>query len=326
MKRNPRNIYLFVISVVAILMAFGIFALSMQIEDSKLQTAADRLRMLLRSELEKEKSFLLSLTIALSQNSELANSMAREDEDRAYEILNSVANTLQSYTEIPKLYIQLITKDLNVFIRSWDYDYSGFFLGEFRADLLEAGNWSNPKVSIESGRILSFKSLFALKNSGELVGYLEVVHLFDQMVSLMREYKMQMIVLMDQKQLEVASLMQQNPVVSKYVIANKEYNHALVEKLAKYDLEKIIEAKQMAIGDDFLVIEPMFNGSGDQLGVFLIATSTKRAKEIFAQEKISFYLDFSQTEMEKIVETMEGDKSAYISTPKSAKPVEGRIK
>lgn len=324
MQNRFKQIYLSVTLVLIAALLAGIFGLNLKIEEDKASRLGDQMRVLLRGELEKEKSAALSLAIALAQNENLSKTLIDDDEDRAFEILNETIESLQTYAKMPKMYAQIITTDLRVFARSWDSDYNGFHMGEFRRDLHEARGWSEPKVSIETGRMLSFKALTPLKYKNEFVGYLEVVHLFDRLALAMRRYHIDLMVLMDRKLLDVAALMLDNPAFCDHIIAHRNFNHQLFARLRQEDLGPLFENRQQVSGGHYITLEPMYDGRGEKLGYFLLAADESEAKRWMEQEHLSFFLGFSQRDMERIVETQSVPSDRPL--PKEGKPIQGAIR
>lgn len=303
-SQNKRIYFLLIFFSLAALGVF-VYQLNVRVTESRQEQIGDRLRLFLWDQVEKEKTVSLSLALALAENRELAESLKEDDEDKAFGILNATIDSLQTYIGA-NLYAQIITRDLKVFTRSWDNDYYGFELGEFRKDLKEAREWSEPKASIETGRLLSFKALTPLKLDGTFLGYLEVIDLFDHLVENFRENGMELLILMDYDFLEVAVLMVNNPMLGDAIIAHGNYNRELVRNLSGVDMAELARKRQAFFADRFLVYEPMLDGRGIQLGHFVIAVEKGKVAAWEKSDDINFFLNFSQREMEKVVSSWEG--------------------
>lgn len=268
---NFRFFYLlFFIFSVVIAIVF-IYISTKEIGKIEILAASDRVVHYLRATLEGEKNSALSLAVAIASNQGLVSALEDRNEDAGFEILSPLVaniNTLGS----DKLLAQIIADDLTVFTRSWDNSFTGMPLDLYREDLrkIVETKQQKAKVSIEVGRMLSLIATAPIRKNRKVIGYLEIIVLFDGLVRKFREIGAELIVLMDQKMLDKAVLMKQNPTVDEFVITNNNYNEKLLSRLSK-EKWRTLKSERVIKDEKYVyLLEPIFNGEDMGVGYFLI--------------------------------------------------------
>ena len=253
------------------------------------------------------------MAILLSQNEALKEALLDLDEDKGYKILSQSLTILQKYIKIPGIKAQVIAKDLTIFARSWDRDFVGMPLEGFRKDL-SGFKINKPKVSIETGRLLSIKATAPIKQGYKTIGYMEIISLFGPLTKELRKSGIEMLVLMDQKYLNVATLMRENPVIQGFVVSNRYYSAPLLHHIKRLDLTKLGRLGYLYDGNYLYIYYPMYNSAGEYLGFFLLALDNETIDTFKqSQERLSFFMTFDSKEFSDIINLWEHPEGSFRS-------------
>jgi len=308
-----KRVLIFSLFGIAILGAVVFFLLSLNIKKESYQHIADTARSYFDKRLTEQKSNALTLAILLAQNEALKRALLDLDEERGHQILSSSLDVLKRYTFNKDVRAQVIAKDLTIFARSWDKEYSGMPIEGFRKDLSNF-KITKPKVSIETGRLLTIKATAPLKTGYKIIGYVEIISFFESLAKELREEGIEMVALMRDRFLNVATLMRENPQLQGFVVSNTNYNDFVLRRLKKVDLAKLERDGLLYDGRYLYVAVPMRNSAGEDLGMFVLALDEK-SREIFEkfQEKVSFFLSFNKSEFATIIDLWEHPQGNFRS-------------
>jgi hypothetical protein len=310
-KKTIFSLFIVIISVLLI----AIVRFDNEVKYQNMTNISDKLTLALHSQLEREKEDALRFALVLSQNSAIVDALSDDDEDRGYEVLSEIMNTLKKYTNT-SIRSQIITTDFLIFARSWDNMYAGMPLEDSREDLEYFKSNKKPRVSIEVGRRLGIKATVPVYKGREILGYVEVLQFFDASTAFFRELGIDLYVLMDYDFYGVAVLMQSNPTVGEYIVANRAYNNIHLKTLERVDFKTLARERVLQREDKYLFFDPMFNADGKQLGAFVMVMPQTDIRNFGAKdEDISVFINFSRQSLYDIVkkEQMEDQlyKSAY---------------
>ena len=120
-----------------LLVVFGAFVrVSLKLNTVRAEEAGDNLLIYFRHLIDREKANALFLSVALSDNKSLKDALIEGDEETGYRILIETLDKLKTYTFIKDVRTQIITRNLDIFARSWENEsFAGMPLEGFRADL-----------------------------------------------------------------------------------------------------------------------------------------------------------------------------------------------
>jgi hypothetical protein len=309
-----RKWYFILFALIVVILLVVIERLEREVTWQSIDTVSDELSIALRNQLEKEKANALRFALVLSQNEALIEAMADDDEDKGYLILSDVMHKVEQYTHA-LVRSQIITKDYTIFARSWDNMYAGMPLDEYRPDLRYFLNHKEPRSAIEVGRRLGFKATVPIFKEGKSLGFVEVLQFFEPISSFFKSAGIDMYVLMEERFVNIAILMQENPYVGPYVVANRHYNAAYLADLNAIDFKKLQQQRVQRKGGHYFFFEPMFNGEGEKIGAFVFALSQQRLKTLAGREKdISFLINFSQRDLYAIVKKDQFESGLFQSS------------
>ncbi len=278
----------------------------------RLITLGDHVIENFRTGLDYEMVNLLSLSMALSEDGELKNALIFDDESKGYHILSNLSKRFKKYTHLKSLRIQVLTPDFFIFARSWNEGFEGMPIWWFRDDLETFTQNSKPKVGMETGRLLTFKATIPIRSGLKIIGYLEVIKFIDEFAIKLRKRGIELFALMDEKYLEKAELMRDFPRIEKYVISNQNFNQQLLGKIKEIDWKTFLN-KPYSYEDTILYLnEPMYNGEGKQIGLYLLAISDDALKKFEKEnERVSFFTQFSDDDVKQVVNAWENPYGSF---------------
>jgi len=281
----------------------------------RLMSIGDRVMKNFRSGLDYEMVDLLSFSMALSEDGDLKNALSSDDESKGHQILNNISERFKKYTHLKSLRIQVLTPEFYIFSRSWSEGFEGMPIWWFRDDLEKLNKQNEPKVGMETGRLLTFKATVPIRSGYKLLGYLEVIKLIDEFAIKLRKKGIELFALMDDKYLEQASLMRDFPQVHGYVISNQNYNQQYLDKIEMLDWDNL-EANSYEYEDDTLYLyDPMINGEGKKIGLYLLAIPDDvLGKYENKDQQVSFFTQFSDEDIEKVVEAWDNPYGSFRSS------------
>lgn len=288
--------------LILILLSSSLFFFN-RTQDDRVAALSDKIIDEFRSALSGEMAQLLSFSLALSENGDLKEALKNENEQEGYDILRSITERFKKHTHMKSLRLQVLTPDFFIFARSWNEGFEGMPIWWFREDLETLKNNKQPKVGMETGRMLTFKSTIPIRSQSTVLGYLEVIRLIDEFSVKLRSKGIELFALMDEVYLEQASLMRHFPTLFGKVIANQNYNISLKRHIEQIDTRRLFE-KQFSMEENRLFLwEPMYNGEGDKIGGYLLVLSEESMRnfETDSQNLLRFR-QFSQEDIKRALE------------------------
>jgi len=293
-KPLTKKVVFFLFLLIISLLIFTINRFDREVKHQNLINISDKLSQALHAQLQREEEDALRFALVLSQNEAIAEALITDDEDRGYKILSDIMSQLREHTNT-LLRSQIITPEYLIFARSWDNTYSGMPLEDSRKDLEYFKTHREPRVSIEVGRRLGIKATVPIFKEKKLLGFVEVLQFFDASTTFFREFGIDLYILMDYDFYNIAVLMQHNPTVGSYIIANRAYNNLHINTLERLDFKKLQYEKVLERDDKFLFYEPMHNARGKLIGIFvMVMPKTNLDNFGMTDEDISVFINFSR--------------------------------
>ncbi len=296
------KISLWITFFVLIILFASIFFFLKQSKEDRLESLGDHIVSNFRAGLAYEMADLLSFSLALSEDGELKNTLISDNEVKGYSILSNITQRFKKYTHLKSLRVQVLTPDFFIFARSWNQGFEGMPIWWFRDDLRIFKDNKQPKVGMETGRLLTFKATIPIRSGDTLLGYLEVIKFIDEFASKLRKKGIELFALMDERHLEQAELMRDFPLIHNYVIANQNYNEQVKGKIEKIDWKTLLVKSYLHYKKVLYLLEPMYNGEGNKIGVYLLTVSDSALKKYEKEnQSISFFTQFSDEDIENVV-------------------------
>ena len=286
-----------------------------EVTSQTLGRLSDQLSMALDNQLDKERSAALRYALILSQNGALSDALEQEDEDKGFEILSEVMESIKMYTNT-LIRSQIITADYFIFARSWDNSYAGMPLDFNRPDLLYFQNHKKPRSEIEVGRKLGVKATVPVYHQANMIGFIEVVSFFESTQEYFDSLGIDLYILMDERFYETAVFMQENPPIGKeYILVNPKYTQSDLKLLRGIDYKGLRQSHVVYAQGKYLFYEPMKNGEGEIVGAFVFSLTAKQIA-VYShsdEEDISFLIHLSRNELYDVMMKKSLDNALFQS-------------
>lgn len=310
---SKKNLFILFLLLVLALIVLN-FQLKEQVSTISIMKTSDQLSVMLRSEIDKGKENALRNALFLAHNDSLISAMENNDEEQGYIILSSLMDSVKKHTHTP-IPAQIITDDYLIFARSWDNTFAGMPIDEYRPDLQYFLKNKNPRSAIEVGRRLGIKATVPIYRNEKRFGFVEVLEFFESTTEYFRNMGVELYILMDARFYGIAIFMQENPFIGKdYIVANRHYNAEHLPDLEQIDFDTLRQQNVLAHNKKYFFYEPMTDGTGEDIGAFVMVMPERRLKLFTSKEdELSFMINFTRSELYEITRKQYGDISGYKS-------------
>lgn len=302
--------------IIAFIILVSILAVSTMyvkkvVKEQKINAIMDQLSMTLENQLETHKMDDLKTAIALSKNEALVNVLENDDEDLGYILLSDILSTIELNTNI-HIRAQIITKELNIFTRSWDDIYAGMPIGDYRTDLDYFKTHKTPRSSIEIGRRLGIKATVPIYKNGEFLGFVEVISFFKSITEFFSTLGVDLYVLLDFKHMDSAVLMAQNLTIHNNVVANRNYNYSHLQTLQSIDFKILKRNGKVYKDNKYIFYESMYDGRSEVIGGFVFVLP-ERYLDYFRNpdDDISFLINVTRSSLYDVVKKDKYENNVY---------------
>ncbi len=267
--------------------------------------------MTLDSQLHFHKMDDLKMALFLSQNKGIIEALENDDEDLAYEILSDITKAISKNTNI-LMKSQIITKEHNIFARSWDDIYSGMPIGDFRVDFDYFKTNKTPRTSIEVGRLLGIKATVPIYKDDVFLGFVEVISFFKSITTFFSSMGVDLYVLLDVKHADSAVLMMQNLTIDEYILSNRNYNYSHIQMLNEIDFKELKLSKTLYVDNKYIFYKTMYDGNHKAIGGFVFVLP-ERYLEYFRnpEDNISFLINVTRSGLYDVIKEEKYENNVY---------------
>jgi len=180
---------------------------------------------IVQNELTNQKNQALSLAILFSKNQNIINNLEQNNPKELKKELLVLLNNIKTYTNQTNIQVQIHTKDLRVFVRSWEDKDIGLNLENFRKGLVKVKNTQEPFVSNELGKRFNIKAISPIFNkNNEYIGTIEVIMDYSDLKNRLKYLGIEIIPLLEKKYLKIAQNYKDNPLLGDYIVIQEEYD------------------------------------------------------------------------------------------------------
>lgn len=229
-KTYKKFILLFIIIIVILL--FFLNKYNNIIEKNQTDILVSNKIEIVQNELINQKKQALSLSILFSQNQNIVNFLEKNDsKDLKTELLNLLSN-IKNYTNVNNIQVQVHTKELKVFVRSWEDEDIGLSLKNFRKGLVKVKETKEPFVSNELGKRFNIKAISPIfDKSKEYIGTIEVIMDYSDLKNRLEYMGIEIIPLLEKKYLNIAKYHKKNQLLYDYVVIQDKYDRKFYDIL-----------------------------------------------------------------------------------------------
>jgi len=187
---------------------------------------------LVQQELTNQKNQALSLSILFSKNQNIIDNLEQDKPKELKKEILKLLEIIKTYSNQNNLQVQIHTKDLKVFVRSWEDKDSGLSLESFRKGLVKVKETKEPYVSNELGKRFNIKAIAPIFNKGgEYIGTIEVIMDYSDLKSRLKYMGIDIIALLEKEYLQIAKSHQNSEFLYDYVVIEDEYDKSFFDFL-----------------------------------------------------------------------------------------------
>lgn len=265
----------------ALMLCFGFLIYranhNLYVEDAK--NSVESVLGLTQDLISHEKQLALSIALILSQNETIKEGYLKNDRKLLFETLQSEIPKIKQYLQIENLEVQLHTKDAKAYVRSWDVEDYGDDLSTFRKGIALLHQTKTPLVAIELGKRLNIKALCPIFDKNEFIGSLEIIINFDEVAQKLSAKKINFVILMDKKFLEIGEWMKALDQIDNYVVVSNSCPTKCINALSTIISPTTLEQGFERSNDVLFGFTPLFDIEAKQVGYIGIWFSESLLKE-----------------------------------------------
>ncbi|WP_323592299.1 cache domain-containing protein [Aliarcobacter butzleri] len=231
MNKTYKNfIFLFVVVIATLLYFLNKY--NNIIEQNEIDIFVSNQVELVQQELTNQKNQALSLAILFSKNQNIIDNLEQDKPKELKKEILKLLEIIKTYSNQNNLQVQIHTKDLKVFVRSWEDKDSGLSLESFRKGLVKVKETKEPYVSNELGKRLNIKAIAPIFNkSGEYIGTIEVIMDYSDLKNRLKYMGIDIIALLEKEYLQIAKSHQNSAFLYDYVVIEDEYDKSFFDFL-----------------------------------------------------------------------------------------------
>ena len=267
---NLKQLTLLIVIFISFVIGYLFYSLNTIEKEKMVVNNLENALLMASNLLEEEKKQALSFAMLLGSDKELLDTFIKNDRAKTFDIIQTKLTQLEM-VQPKKFRIQIHDKDLNTYIRSWDFEKSGEKLEGFRKGLVEVKNTKRPLVSIELGKRLNIKAISPIIQNETFVGSIEVITEFETLANILRQRGYELFVLLDDKYLDIAVDLANNKKVKTYVLCNTIEDLSLLNSLENINIEKLAEYGYIVNNQISLGYFTIYDINKQNLGYIIIA-------------------------------------------------------
>lgn len=202
------------------------------------------------SALNEQKKLAQSIAYTLSEDNEIKKALAENRSDDCYKILYEKMKNIRETLNIYDFLVQIHSKELKSFVRSWDKNGSGVALDGFREGLGIVRETKKGVSGIELGRKLNIKAIVPIFGNNGYIGSIEAIFDFLELEKNLLKLGIRPIFLLDSSFLDIALDEAQKPKIGNYTLINSICEKGCLKELGELfvDSDEVIYGREYAFG------------------------------------------------------------------------------
>lgn len=271
-KTHKSFIILFIVTILVLL--FFLKKYNDILKQDQLDLRVSKNIELINSEMSYQKKHALSLAILFSKDQNIINSLKTNNRNLLKKELNYLLNTLSNYSKLTNIQIQVHTKELKVFARSWEDKDIGLNLSSFRHGLVKVQQTQQPYVSNELGKRLNIKAISPIFDNGNYIGSIEVITDYTLLQKRLSLMGIELLPLLNTKFLNIATYHKDNQKLFDFILIDKNYNKQLYDTVHHNKEVFSFQKLYYDIDNSIITLIPIGNLNGEDLG-YIVASFKK---------------------------------------------------
>lgn len=224
--------------------------------------------------------------LAISKNYFVIDALKRSDRATAIEGLNEMSALYKDNTKFHNIKIHIHDKNVRSFLRAWKPEKWGDDLSGFRHTINQVKTSKKPLVAIELGRAgLVLRGISPIMMKGEYLGSVEFMQGLNSIVRDAKKNGMNIIIMMDNKYLDVATALKDAPKIKGYTLAVRPQiiDKAFFKSLDGLNLK---DTKNPIITDKyFMTSNPIVDFKGETVGYAVVARDLAHVDRVISQSE-----------------------------------------
>ena len=231
----------------------------------------------------------LTNAINISKNYSVVRALLENDREIAIEGLKNLSAEFKEYTNYKNIKVHIHDANIHSFLRAWNPDKYGDDLSSFRHTIIAVKRDKKPIVAIELGRAgLVLRGLAPVMVDGKYLGSVEFMQGLNSIVKSARNnHGYDVVILMKNEFLSIASKLKDAPKIANYTLAVKQkvINPDFLQDLKNIKIDTIDNFK---ITDKYFVVsEPIKDFSGKVVAYAVVGDKISNVNSVISQSEDS---------------------------------------
>jgi len=265
---------LFIFILFLIVIAVNFISSESQIKSNVFERKSSELRTLFEKEYKVSKDVGLTNAVSLSQNSYIIDSLLDGSRESAIKGLGLLVAEYKKNSSLKNIKIHIHDENVKSFLRAWKPTKFGDDLSGFRKTIVEVKKTKKPLIAIELGRAgLVLRGVAPIIVQDTYLGSVEFMQGFDKIERDVKNMNKELVVLLKEDYLKVATLLAKSKKIGKYALASNEktLNPSFLNDFSKVDITNTTKSFK---GKNFLFVsEPIKDFSGNIVAYAVVGES-----------------------------------------------------
>jgi len=210
--------------------------------------------------------------VAMANNSDIIYSLKNNDRALAIKTLEAIGDTYKEQTNFKNIKIHIHDKDVKSFLRNWQVDKFGDDLSSFRHTINKVKESKKSMAAIEVGRNgLTIRGLVPVMSDNTYLGSLEFMQGFESVINQFSKEKENLLVLMDNKLLNVADLANTKNKISNFTLSQKTIDDKFFSEAKNVDMETLFRDGYVVDKNYFYTYTYIKDFENKPIGIYLLA-------------------------------------------------------
>jgi len=247
------------------------------------------LRLVFNEAMDLKKTIGLTNAINISKNNSVITALRENNRALAIKGVASIAKDFRENTSFKNIKIHVHDADIHSFLRAWKPNKYGDDLKGFRKTIVKVKNTKRPLVAIELGRAgMVLRGISPVMDNGKYLGSVEFMQGLNSVVKKAKKINgYDMIIVMKNQYLKVATLLGPAPKIGNYTLAVKEKN---INRNFMNDLQdvNIADTSHYHLTKNYFVVSQAIRDfSGNIVGYALIGNNLEGVNKVLLDSEAS---------------------------------------
>ncbi len=274
MSKSYKSFIFFFIIIIAVLLYF-LKMYNEILQKEQTDTLVSKNIEIINNEISYQKKYALSLAILFSKNETIINNLYYNNREKTKQELVNLLDTISDYTSLKNIQVQVHTRQLEVFVRSWEDKDTGMNLESFRKGLVKVKKTLQPYVSNELGKRFNIKAISPVFKEGTYIGSIEIITDYTLLKSRLKPMGIDTMPILNKKFLNIAKYHRDNKPLFDFVVIDDSYDKKLFDLLSHNKEILKMEKSYYSLGQKIVAFIPLGH-KGDEVISYLVSMFDKK--------------------------------------------------